>query len=249
MIREVQTFCKTQYDDLSTHPIYNSLNSDKAINIFMQHHIYSVWDFMNLLKFLQARLTCISVPWVPFKSANLSRLINEIVLEEESDLIDGKATSHFMYYYEAIIKLGIDAPHINQFIYDINKKIPYKSLISQPYIPSSAQKFMSCTYDTINESLTAVAASFAFARESLVPSLFKPIVNQLSKSKNNSYKQFVSYLERHIELDSNEHSNLAFEMVLELISNDNDLNIIKTSAKKSLIARKVFWDDIYEIIK
>ena len=42
-----------------------------------------------------------TVPWVPVQQVDNVRLINEIVLEEESDVIDGQVTSHFLYYVQA----------------------------------------------------------------------------------------------------------------------------------------------------
>ena len=50
-----------------------------------------MWDYFQLLKRLQCELTCTRVPWVPRGDAQLRRFVNEIVLEEESDLYeDGK---------------------------------------------------------------------------------------------------------------------------------------------------------------
>lgn len=31
---------------LGTHPIYSAIDSLDALRCFMQHHVYSVWDFM-----------------------------------------------------------------------------------------------------------------------------------------------------------------------------------------------------------
>ncbi len=90
-------------ESLLNHPIYRHINSLPALRLFMEHHIFAVWDFMSLLKELQRRLCCTSVPWLPSGNPLGGRFINEIVLSEESD-DDGQGgfTSHFELYHRAM---------------------------------------------------------------------------------------------------------------------------------------------------
>ena len=81
MIKYVQNECEPLYEALAN-PIYERLTTINAIQSFMELHIYSVWDFMNLLKFLQTHFTCTSTP-APYKTPKLTRLINEIVLKKK----------------------------------------------------------------------------------------------------------------------------------------------------------------------
>ena len=103
--------------DLLNHSIYNKLNNIESISKFMEIHVFAVWDFMSLAKSLQSNLTCVSTPWYPTADKISRRLINEIVLGEESDIDqNNNPTSHFELYVESMKKIGSDTSKIDEFI-------------------------------------------------------------------------------------------------------------------------------------
>ena len=84
---------------LKNHILYSSIKTERHLHIFMEHHVFAVWDFMSVLKSLQKEFTCVEIPWRPKPNGNLSRLLNEIVLAEESDIDRfGQNLSHFEMY-------------------------------------------------------------------------------------------------------------------------------------------------------
>ncbi|NQW48796.1 MAG: DUF3050 domain-containing protein, partial [Planctomycetes bacterium] len=48
---------------LVRHRIYGLVNSAARLRRFMESHVFAVWDFQSLLKAMQQRLTCTSIPW------------------------------------------------------------------------------------------------------------------------------------------------------------------------------------------
>ena len=40
------------------HRVYRSLHDRRAVQLFMEHHVWAVWDFMSVLTRLQRDLTC-----------------------------------------------------------------------------------------------------------------------------------------------------------------------------------------------
>lgn len=92
------------------------MESVEDLQIFMQNHVYAVWDFMSLLKGLQVNLTCIDIPWVPRGARIARRLINEIVLGEESDQVGGRFISHLELYIESMEHMGAETKGLNGFL-------------------------------------------------------------------------------------------------------------------------------------
>ena len=72
-------------DALNTHRVYQAVQTPDDLRAFMAHHVYAVWDFMSLLKFLQQELAPSRQPWTLGANTVVRRFINEIVLDEESD--------------------------------------------------------------------------------------------------------------------------------------------------------------------
>src|SRR5258708_17894843 len=99
------------------HKVYSAINDMDDLKIFMQYHVFAVWDFMSLLKALQNNLTCTSIPWFPKGSPDTRHLINEIVVGEESDVDSfGNRKSHFELYLDAMQQCGADTSQIEKFI-------------------------------------------------------------------------------------------------------------------------------------
>ena len=89
---EINSYIEPLKSSLARHTLYEKIKTLEDLQVFLQVHVYAVWDFMSLLKALQSKLTCTTSPW-------FASLINEIVLAEESDLtLDGKRLSHFEMY-------------------------------------------------------------------------------------------------------------------------------------------------------
>jgi hypothetical protein len=102
-VQQLQAQLQPARQRMVDHVVYRRLETLADLRVFMEHHVYAVWDFMSLLKALQRELTCVELPWVPKGNPATRRLINDIVLEEETDLDpEGQPTSHFELYLRAM---------------------------------------------------------------------------------------------------------------------------------------------------
>ena len=99
------------------HPLYDQVADENLLCRFMEFHVFSVWDFLFLIKSLQIKLTCISIPWLPTKDTEARRLMNEIILDEESGPHpDGGFASHFELYLDAMQSAGADTSKIDALL-------------------------------------------------------------------------------------------------------------------------------------
>src|SRR5262245_61264755 len=160
------------------HEMYSRLDSHAAIVTFMEHHVFAVWDFMSLLKSLQRSLTCVEVPWVPIGPTSSRRLINDIVLVEESDELGGGFISHFELYLAGMAQAGADTTVIDRLIDLVRAGIPVTDALRDVPVPVPAAEFVRGTFTFVQTlPLHCQAAAFAFGREDLIPEMFQQVVD------------------------------------------------------------------------
>ncbi len=231
------------------HPLYARINSPQALRRFMEHHVFAVWDFMTLLKALQRELTCVNLPWRPAGDPTSRRLINAIVLAEESDE-DGRGgfASHFEMYHEAMKRAEADTRPIDRLIALVARDMPVSYALKEAQVPAPAARFVETTWRIVaGGSLPAIAAAFTLGREELIPDLFRSVVSGLAKNADSRFLLLDHYLARHIELDEDEHSPMAFRM-LGTICGENPARWeeARSAAEMALKARLELWDGIAE---
>lgn len=237
-------------NQIVNHKVYGLINDLSDLRIFMQYHIFAVWDFMSLLKALQNNLTCTSVPWLPVGDADTRYLINEIVVGEESDVDqNGIRKSHFELYLDAMQQSGADVTQIQNFIGELKAKVPVKLALDNSRVAKAAKDFVNYTFKIIESKKAHLqAAIFTFGREDLIPDMFLSIVRDLAEKFPEQISTFKYYLERHIEVDGNHHSNLAIKMTENLCQTDEQWQEAILAVKEALQLRINLWNAIYEQI-
>ncbi|MBD2766537.1 DUF3050 domain-containing protein [Hymenobacter sp. BT664] len=227
--------------------LYSRIQTLPDLRRFMEHHVFAVWDFMSLLKSLQRELTCVQVPWVPTANATTRRLINEIVLEEETDVDpNGQPVSHFELYLRAMEECGADTGPIRQLLAALAEGRTLSQALTAAQVPGSVRQFVETTFDIIRSGKPhAVAAAFTFGREDLIPAMFRQLVGELRDRFPGQLDTFIYYLDRHIQLDEEVHAPLAQQMVRELCGDDPESWLdCQRVVIRCLEARMELWDGI-----
>lgn len=243
-VEQLRTTIDSARAEVVKHPIYSRLETLRDVAIFMENHVFAVWDFMSLLKTLQRQLTCVDVPWVPRGSVESRRLINDIVLVEESDELGSEFISHFELYVKGMEEAGADTSVINAFLSAISAKPCVRSALIDAAVPAAAAAFVSATWGIIaNAPVHCQAAAFAFGREDLIPNMFEQVIK--IDNQNGKLATFRDYLARHIAVDEEEHTPMAMAMLADLCGNDTTKWAeCSETVISALQARLDLWDGI-----
>jgi hypothetical protein len=231
------------------HPLYARLTDLPAIRTFQQHHVFAVWDFMSLLKSLQRSLTCVEVPWVPTGPTGSRRLINDIVLIEESDELRGGFISHFELYLDGMAEAGADTGPITAFLELLRAGRPAARALAEAGVPAPSAEFVASTLGFIEAApVHARAAAFAFGREDLIPEMFQQVI--AVNERVGGLAAFVDYLARHIEVDGEQHTPMAMQMLADLCGDDEqNWQECAQTVNAALAARARLWDGILAAIE
>jgi len=246
-VQELQARLQPARQQMVDHAVYRRLETLADLRVFMEHHVFAVWDFMSLLKALQRELTCVELPWVPKGNPATRRLINDIVLEEETDLDpEGQPTSHFELYLRAMREAGADTAPAERLLAALAEGASVPAALAAAPAPASVQEFVKHTFSVIaNGQPHAIAAAFTFGREDVIPDMFRSLIADLGRRFPGQLDTFTYYLNRHIELDEDHHAPLAHQMVRDLCGPDAARwQQAAEVAQQGMAARVALWDGI-----
>jgi hypothetical protein len=237
--------------EVTRHRIYARVQDAATLAIFMEHHVFCVWDFQSLLKSLQRALTCIDVPWHPSGDPEARRLINEIVLEEESDEgPDGSYLSHFELYIQAMTACGATTAPILGLLRNLKAGLSCTDALRALNVPPAIERFVAHTIELASTApVHRVLGVFTLGREELVPKMFEQMVRQLAADAPSEWGKFLYYLNRHIDRDGNRHGPMS-KRLLEKTCGDSEL-LWKESIDAAAVAlenRLQLWDAVVEAI-
>lgn len=247
MIHEIKANLEPKLNQLLQHPLYRQLNSPEQLQVFMEHHVFAVWDNMSLLKALQLEFTRTKNPWIPVGDPELRYLVNKLILVEETDLNSkGEHQSHFEMYLDAMIETGASTQKIRDFLLHVNHGTDIFLIIAASKLPISIKQFVKNTFDVVSEAKPhKIAAAFCFGRENLVPEIFHQLLKELkSELPREKIKLFEYYLRRQKELKK-EYQPHAFKMLEILCGNEAEKwEEVNTTAQKAIDTRINLWNGI-----
>ena len=222
--------------------VTNTIQSVEDLRVFMKYHVFAVWDFMSLLKTIQHNAVPSTELWLPTPGtrSDIARMINEIVLCEESDISpDGKSSiSHFDLYLQAMMEVNADIMPIKEYLSKVERQGVHWGA------PEIVEHFVDTTFNAIRKGPHCAAASFCYGRESVIPVMFKKILKQIDVSATDAPK-FHYYLERHIQVDGESHGPMA-EQLVNYFCKDDPLLIYEAeqAAIEAIKARIKLFDAI-----
>ncbi len=234
-------------ESLAGHRLYQQITGKGPLRRFMTSHVYCVWDFQSLMKALQRHLTCIEVPWLPTPDAESRRLVNEIVLDEETDTLPtGNYLSHFELYLRAMEQCQADTGPITQLLADLRAGGALDDVLARAPLPPGVADFVNNTMRIARYAEPhRIAAAFTYGREDVIPLMFEQLVRTLAERRQDRWSLFLFYLNRHIEHDGDRHGPMARDLVRRLCGNDPRLWAeAEETARCCLQARIDLWDHI-----
>lgn len=244
IVEQKLALLQSQVEQMRNHPVFAKVRSREDLRVFMQWHVFAVWDFMSLVKRLQNELTCTSLPWTPPRQPSSARLVNEIVLGEESDEYPGHGhASHFDLYLAAMREVGAPTERIEAFIREIESGTSVPVALRRVDAPAPVRAFVESTMAVaLRGSVAEVAGNFCFGREDLVPQMFQGLMEQWQMSRTDC-PLLAYYLERHIEIDSGEHGPAAQQMMRNLLGTNLEgwLSMID-AASEAIDQRTRLWN-------
>lgn len=226
--------------------LYYQLQSLPDLRRFMEHHIFTVWDFIALVKALRRELVVAPGSQLP-ASVVARRFITEVVPDEETTTsLPGRLVSHFALYVRAMEECGADTTPIRQLVAAVTAGRPTEEALQAAQAPDAVRQFVGTTFSIIHSGKPhAVAAAVAFGHEEWIPNRLRQLVNTLRAQLPGQLDTFASCLDQHGHCATGKHALLGRELVRELCADAPERwQDCQEVAIRCLEARLKLWDGI-----
>ena len=235
---------------ITAHPLFENKLEPKHIRKFMESHIFAVWGFMSILKSLQKMITPNNLPWMPNNNTKngLVNFVNEIILCEESDFIEGIGfISHFEIYLLAMKNMDAKTDELDKLTSKISDKGYNEKYLDDIDASDEVKSFLKHDLKvSMNGTLPEIVGAFTLGREKVIPNMFDYILPAIKETSESKY--LITYLERHIDIDGDRHGPLSMKL-LNATCDEKQLSLAYATAIKSLELRLLVWDRVYSDIK
>ena len=177
----------------------------------------------------------------------VTNFINEIILCEESDYIEGIGfISHFEIYLMAMKNMGASSDQLYRLTSRITDKGYDEKYLDYVDTTDEVKNFLKYDLDiSMNGTLPEIIGAFTLGREKVIPNMFRYILPAIEESSSSHH--LITYLKRHIDIDGDRHGPLSMKL-LDVSCNKEQLNLAYAAAIKSLDLRLLVWDKVYSDI-
>jgi hypothetical protein len=233
---------------LQTHSLYGRLVDLEQLRWFMESHVYVVWDFMCLLKSLQRFATCAEVAWRPVGDPAVRRVVNELVLAEESDAFDGRVLSRLEAYLEMMDEIGADTGPMQRMLERLRGGVPIGLALGQE-VPRRARMFIQTTLGIIGRAQPhEIAGAVAVGRELAIAPVFRQLVKTIER-RGVSAARLRAYLDQRSTLDGGVREPAAARLLESFCGDDRQRwQEAGMAAADCLDARAMLWSRIEDAV-
>jgi hypothetical protein len=170
-----------------------------------------------------------------------------VLCEETDEVSPNNFMSHYELYLFAMKDIGANTSHIEKLVQNVSNGANVRSELVKAKIPPYVKAFVSNTLDTVEKPLPYIASSFFFGREDPIPDMFSRFVKTIPDERQ--YSNLKIYLNRHIQIDGEEHGPLSMKLLEEISEDREDISdTIINSACNAIDYRIKLWDGILDDI-
>lgn len=137
---------------------------------------------------------------------------------------------------------------VTSFVQNISQGKDVREELKNPKIPNHVQTFVRNTLEALDKPTCYVASQFFYGREDPIPDMFQRFIANIEKDHECSLMKY--YLQRHIDIDGDEHGPLAEKLLNELAAEqDPSYELILEGAINATSHRIRLWDGICDSLQ